>query len=258
MTLHRQRTKKLLQQTLGEQTLSGGSRSRRPPPARPPGARPLPPRRHVLRHSPEPCPVTWRSCALCSRSRPGRRCPRCPPCRRSSSSSCGASCRHLRTPTRTGHGGGDTGGTQELNPMETTHRLPTSPRSRAAARDRPQSSLGGQRPAHCRRPENSSLPAGPSGTGTAALRMHACTPRLRRGASLGPRCPGQDGAHRSPYCSRRTPHPGTDRIGGAALREQGSHPQRAQAVLARRQGPFQRPPNVLGFQAHGSPPQGGP
>lgn len=80
-------------------------------------------------------PVTWRSCAPCSRSRPGRWCPRCPSCCRSSASSCGASSRLLQTPTHTGHGGEKTNSTgRNLWPQETALGWSTSPRSKAAMR----------------------------------------------------------------------------------------------------------------------------
>lgn len=93
----------------------------------PPWACPRP--QHVLRHRQEPCLVTWRSCALCSRSRPGRWCPRSPSCCRSSSSSCGASSHHLQTLTRTGHGrrrNRNSARTEPLTSGDSTHgpRLP--------------------------------------------------------------------------------------------------------------------------------------
>ena len=61
--------------------------------------------RRVLAHRRQPRAVTWRSCALCSRSHPARWCPRSPPCRTSASSSCGALCLRLQSRTRTGRGG---------------------------------------------------------------------------------------------------------------------------------------------------------
>lgn len=65
--------------------------------------------RHVLAHRRQPRVVTWRSCALCSHSRPGRWCPRFPLRCTSSSSSCGASSPRLQSRTRTGHGRRKTG-----------------------------------------------------------------------------------------------------------------------------------------------------
>ena len=58
--------------------------------------------RRVLAHRRQPHAVTWRSCALCSRSHPARWGPRSPPCRTSASSSCGALCLRLQSRTRTG------------------------------------------------------------------------------------------------------------------------------------------------------------
>lgn len=111
----------------------------------------------VLLHRQQPRTVTWRSCVLCSRSRPGRWCPRCPPGRRSASSSCDASSRLLQSPTLPGHRG-ETARIQPagyfLLPQRSCSLSPATRRPRGMAQPLP---FAGSAPApkvpHRRRPE---------------------------------------------------------------------------------------------------------